>query len=90
MFAAPSASKKALMSDSSAAVTYTSCIPAEANEVPVNAVKHMFHHGAVLESIQAAMCALQLSFGTTNFLVCPVMHMLHLGNGVLSQAAMFA
>ena len=38
-------------------VTYTSCIPAEANEVPVNAVKHMFHHGAVLESIQAAMYA---------------------------------
>lgn len=39
-------------------MTYTSCIPAEANEVPVSAVKHMFHHGAVLESIQAAMCAL--------------------------------
>ena len=73
---------KLLMLSDFAAVTYTSCIPAEANEVPVNAVKHMFHHGAVLESIQAAMCALQLSPGTANFLVCPVMHMFHLGDGV--------
>ena len=70
---------RVLMLSNFAAVTYTSCIPAEANEVPVNAVKHMFHHGAVLESIQAAMCALQLSPGTANFLVCLVMHMFYLG-----------
>ncbi len=38
-------------------VPYTSCIPAEANEVKVEDVRHVFHHGAVLEVIQAVMCA---------------------------------
>jgi pyruvoyl-dependent arginine decarboxylase (PvlArgDC) len=44
-------------------VPYTSCIPAEANEVKVEDVRHVFHHGAVLEVIQAVMCA-PLCLGT--------------------------
>ena len=34
-------------------VYYTSVLPPEANEVPIDSVKSSFHHGAVLESIMS-------------------------------------
>jgi pyruvoyl-dependent arginine decarboxylase (PvlArgDC) len=34
-------------------VYYTSVLPPESNEVPIESVKHSFHHGAVLETIMA-------------------------------------
>ena len=36
-------------------VEYTSVLPPEATEQPINKLKHLFHHGAVLEIIMASV-----------------------------------
>jgi len=36
-------------------VEYTSVLPPEARERPIDEVKHLFHHGAVLETIMASI-----------------------------------
>ena len=36
-------------------VAYTSVLPPEAKEWPIHKVKHLFHHGAVLETIMASI-----------------------------------
>lgn len=63
-------------------VKYTSVLPPEAREWPIHKVKHLFHHGAVLETIMASINGYQydhLCAGVGRIQVSKKSNQIHIG-----------